>query len=135
MSSDVSSRVLRSTNPKISQYFARKVSKSISSRGSSEDPNEDAKNVKIASPAEEVKLTTPMKRKRAAEVVDSKQQTSATKKARTTKVVATSAATSKALVNNLKDSVRPGLILISIGVNPGKLTGQIGKSGPSQLLS
>lgn len=135
MSSDVSSRVLRSTNPKISQYFARKVSKSISSRDSSEDPNEDAKNVKIASPAEEVKLTTPMKRKRAAEVVDSKQQTSATKKARTTKVVATSAATSKALVNNLKDSVRPGLILISIGVNPGKLTGQIGKSGPSQLLS
>lgn len=131
----MSPRVLRSTNPKISQYFARKVSKSVSSRDSSEDPDGDAKDAKITSPIVEVKSTTSNKRKRATEAVDSKQQTSAIKKARTTKVTAASVTTSKALVNNLKDSVRPGLILISVGVNPGKLTGQIGKSAHSRLLS
>lgn len=29
--------------------------------------------------------------------------------------------------NNLKDSVRPGLILISIGLNPGIMTGKLGE--------
>lgn len=130
MSSDMSSRVLRSTNPKISHYFAAKVSKSTSSRDSSEDPNEAAKDVMAASTTEKVNSAASKKRKRATEVVDTKQQPSAVKKARTTKVTAASVTASKALVNNLKDSVRPGLILISVGVNPGKLTGQIGKSAP-----
>lgn len=33
--------------------------------------------------------------------------------------------------NNLKDSVRPGLILISIGLNPGIMTGKLGKHPPT----
>lgn len=123
MPASVNSRILRSANPKVSLPVVRKVSKPLSSRSSSQDPSEDVKLAKIDPPTPPTKAT---KRKSDAISMDVTTKAPVAKKPRTKKSSSSSVTTSIPLVNNLKDSVRPGLILISVGVNPGKLTGQLG---------
>lgn len=130
MPGDMNSRVLRSANPKVSFPVARKVSKPISSRSSSQAPSEDGKAIENVEAAKTISSLAPtikgIKRKSDAITANSKVAVPVAKKVRTKKSASSSAATSAPLINNLKDSVRPGLILISVGVNPGKLTGQLG---------
>lgn len=91
---------------------------------SSESASEALKEVvKLSTPESEEGIYKFFKRKRGA----SGDIDAAVKKARTKKSGSTVGATSVPLVNNLKDTVRPGLILISVGVNPGKKTGEVGK--------
>lgn len=125
MPSSMNARVLRSANPKVPRPVTGKVIKSVSSRSSSQDPGEDTKDAnKSISPVVTTKAT---KRKADALITTTSKATGpAPKKARIKKSSTASVDTTAPLVNNLKDSVRPGLILISVGVNPGKLTGQLG---------